>query len=100
MAQHVLQNAAVLEVVELVDRVDAANQRYPLECAVAGDDLGDQSLARFELAMQAADGDLFVALHAKRLPGGAFLEYQWEHAHSNQVRPVDALERLGNHRAD
>ena len=55
MAQHVLQDAAVPEVVELVERIDAADQRHALEAAVGGDDLGDQPLVRLEIAVQAAD---------------------------------------------
>ncbi len=99
MAQHVLQNAPVLEVVQLVQGIDAADQRHALEGAVAGDDFGDQALARFEFAMQASNGDLLVALHAERLPGRALLEYQGHHAHADQVGAVDALERLRDDRA-
>ena len=68
MAQHVLQNAAVLEVIEFVERIDAADQRYALEPAVGGDDLGDQPLMRLQFAVQPADRHLFVALEADRLP--------------------------------
>ena len=59
----------------------------------AGDDLGDQPLARLEFAVQAADRHLLVALQAERLPGRAFLEHQRQHAHADQVGAVDALER-------
>ncbi len=100
MAQDVLQNAAVFEVIELIQRIDAAEQRHPLERAVAHDDLGDQALTRFELAVQSADGDLLVTFHAQRLPGRSFLEYQRHDAHADQVGTVDALERLRDHRAD
>ena len=92
LAKHVLQDAAVLEVIELVVGIDAADQRYPLKRAVAGDDLRDQPLARLEIAMQAADRDLLVALHAERLPGGPLLEYQRQHAHADQVRAMNTLE--------
>jgi hypothetical protein len=51
VAQHVLQDAAVLEVFQLVESIDAANQRHALERAVAGDDLGDHALVRLEVAM-------------------------------------------------
>src|ERR1700760_2636825 len=91
MAQHVLQNAAVLEVFELVIGVDAAEQWHPRQLAVGRDDLGHQPLPRLELAMQAADRDLLVALEPERLPGGAFLEAQWDDAHADQVRAMDAL---------
>ena len=42
MAQHVLQDAAVAVVFELVGGIDAADQRHALEPAVGGDDLGLQ----------------------------------------------------------
>ena len=38
MAQHIFQNAAVLEVFQLVVGIDPADQRYPLEPAVGGHD--------------------------------------------------------------
>src|SRR5580704_18451514 len=74
MAQHVLQDAAVAEVVELVQRIDAADERNAPQPAVGGDDLRHQALVRLELALQAPDGDLLAALEAERLPRGAFLE--------------------------
>src|SRR6185312_14498777 len=67
---------------------------------VAGDDFGNQALMRLKLTMQAAYGYLLVALEPQRLPGSAFLEYQWHYAHAHQVRAMDALERLGDHGAD
>ena len=99
MAQHVLQNAAVSIVVKLIDRIDAADQRHALEPTVRRNDLGNQPLVRLEIAMQPADGDLLVALHAERLPGRAFLEHQRDNAHAHQVGAMDALERLRDHRA-
>src|SRR6201991_3864101 len=100
LTQHVLQNAAVPEVIELVQRVDAAEQRHALECPIAGHNFGHQPLARLQLAMQATDGDLLVAGQPQSLPRGAFLEYQGHHAHADQVRAMDALKRLGNDGAD
>src|SRR6516162_333175 len=57
VAQHVMQNAAVPEIFEFVDGIDAAYQRDPLEAAVGRDDLGNHALARLDLAVQPADGD-------------------------------------------
>src|SRR5262249_3160261 len=100
LAQHVLQDAAVLEVFQLVERIDARDQRNALQTAVGRDDLGDQSLARLELAMQAADRHLPRAFEPGRLPADAPLEGEWDDANADQVRTVDALERLADHRAD
>src|SRR5262245_3690527 len=96
MAKHILQDAAVLELVELVERVDPADQRHPLEAAVRGHNLRHKPLARLEVAVQAANRDLLAALETERLPRGAFLEHKRNDAHSDQVGTVDALERLRN----
>src|SRR6185295_2392257 len=92
MPKHVLQDAAVLEVIELVESVDPAEQRYALKPAVGRHDLGDQALARLEIAMQTADRDLLAAFQPKRLPRCPFLEHQRNDAHPDQVGAVDALE--------
>src|SRR6266542_4386193 len=42
LAQDVMQDAAVLEVIQLVERIDAADQRHALQAAVGRDDFGDQ----------------------------------------------------------
>src|SRR5262249_25878310 len=68
MPQHILQNAAVLEVFQLIQSIDPADQGHPLEAAVAGHDLGDHALMRLELAVQAADGYRLIALEPQRLP--------------------------------
>src|SRR5882757_8167826 len=99
LTQDVLQDAPVLEVIKLVEGIDAADQRDALEAAVGGDDLGDHALAWLDLAMQPANGDLLVALEPERLPGCPFLEAQRQHAHADQVRAMDALERLRHDRA-
>src|SRR5262245_726035 len=74
LTQDVMQNATVFEVIELVQGVDPADQRHPLEAPVRRDDLGKHPLARLDLAMQAADGHLLVALEAEGLPGRPLLE--------------------------
>src|SRR6516165_1790518 len=71
VAQHVLQNAAVLEIFKLIKRVDPTNQRDALEPAVGSDDLGDHALARLDLPVQTADRHLLVAPEPQRLPRGA-----------------------------
>src|SRR5262249_10160328 len=99
LAQHVVQNAAVPEIFELVDGIDAAYQRDPLEAAVGGDDLGDHALARLDLAVQPADRDLLVAPQPQGLPRWALLEAERKHAHPDQIGAMDALERLADDRA-
>src|SRR5262245_11813501 len=98
LPQHVVQDSAVLEVIELVHGINPADQRNPLEPAIGRDDLGDHALARFDLAVQPADRHLLVAPEAERLPGGTLLKAQGQNAHTDQVGAVDALERLADHR--
>ena len=50
-AQHILQNAAIAVVFEFVERIDAAEQRNPLQRAVVGHDFRGQLLARFQVAL-------------------------------------------------
>src|SRR6267378_4706551 len=95
-----MQNAAVSIVFELIERIDAAQQRNALQRAVAGDDLGGQLLARFQIALQSAYGYRLVTLHSDRLPGRAIFEGQWQHTHADQIGAVDTLEALANHGAD
>ena len=95
-----MKNAAVFEIVQLVERIDAADQWHTLEAAIGRNDLGDQPLPRLELAMQTANRDLLVAPEAKRLPRTALFEAQRQNAHSNEIGAVNAFERLADHRAD
>ncbi len=93
LAQHVLQDAAALEVVEFVDGIDAADQRYALQRAVARDDLGHQLLARLEVALQAADGDRARHPSAPATSRTCLPRRFGAHdAHADQIRAVDALE--------
>src|SRR5262249_57722279 len=94
MAQHILQNSPVLEVVELVKRVDPADQRYALEASVSRDDLSHEALSRLEISMQASDRNLLAALEPERLPRSAFLEHHRHNAHADPHGARDALERL------
>src|SRR5262249_37810350 len=100
LAQHVVQNAAVPEIFELVDGIDAAYQRDPLEAAVGGDDLGDHALARLDLAAPPADRDLLVAQQAPAPAGRALLEAERKLARPDQVGAMDAPEQLADDRAD
>src|SRR3954470_22965862 len=85
LAEHIVQNAAVLEIFELVERIDPAQERHAHEMPIGRHDLGHHALARLDLAVQATDRHLFVALDAKRLPGSALLEAERKDAHADQV---------------
>ena len=62
-------------------------------------DLGGHHLARLDGRRGPVIVDRLVALEAKRLPVRAILEHERHDAHADQVRAVDALERLGDHGA-
>src|SRR5512135_24356 len=94
-----MQNAAVSVVIQLVERIDSAQQGNPLQCTVARNDFGGQLLTRLQLALQSAYGYFLVTLQSDRLPGRAFLEGERQHAHADQVRAMDALEALTDHGA-
>src|SRR5690349_15606672 len=93
-----MQDAAVSIIVELIQRIDAAEQRNALQRAIAGNDLGRELLARFQIALQTPYCYGLVALEADRLPRRTVLERQREHAHTDEVGAMDAFEALADHR--
>src|SRR5262245_30359093 len=99
IAQHILQDPAVPEVVEFVQRIDAADHRHVLHGPVAERDPGIHLLARLD-AVQTIDRDRLVALQLERSPGSAFLEDKGDDTHAHQIRAMDALEGLRNNGAD
>src|SRR5437868_13102394 len=94
LAQHVVQDAAVTEVLELVERIDAAEQWHPLERSVTAVDFRREFLPRLEIALQATNRDLLVALQADRLPARIILKGQRQDAHADEIGAMDALKAL------
>src|SRR5829696_9065745 len=92
LAQHELQDPAVLVVLALLGRVDA---HLGGELDVAGLDLDLVGVA----AVEAGDRDLLLAREPERRRRLALGELQRQHAHADQVGAVDALEGLRDHRA-
>src|SRR5947208_8590786 len=99
IAQHERQDAAVLVVIHLDRRVDAQEERDFLHAAVGPPDHQRRVLLRPDLFLDAADVDDFVALDAQRSDRVAALELEGKHAHADEVRAMDALEALHDHRA-
>src|SRR5260370_18081296 len=95
-----MQNAAVSIIFELVERIDAAQQRNALQRAVAGHDLRGQLLARLQIALQPAYGYRLVALHPDRLPGRVILEGQRPHTPPDPIAALDTVEALADDGAD
>src|SRR5450759_3480826 len=95
-----MQDAAVSIIFEFVERIDAAKQRNALQRAVAGHDLRGQLLPRLQIALQAADRYRLIALQPDRLPGRSVLEGQRQHAHTDEIGAMNALEALANHGPD
>src|SRR5215472_643872 len=83
--QHILQNAAVPEVLQLVDCIYAADQRNAFKRSIGADDLGKHALARLEVAVKAADRHLLAAAEAKRLPGNTLIKNKGNDAHADEV---------------
>src|SRR3954462_5698894 len=97
-AEHVLQDAAVAVVVGLARGVDP-DDRVDLLLRAVGRRGIDVHRAR-DLAVvergDAGDVERLLADQAERLGVLALRVLQREHAHPDQVRAVDALERLGD----
>src|SRR6185437_455084 len=98
LAQHVVKDAPVAVVVELIERIDATQQRYALHRTIRRNDLGGKLLPRLETALQSADRDRLIAVQAERRPGGALRKGERQHAHADQVGAMDTLEALADHR--
>src|SRR5438874_5019389 len=79
-----MQNAAVSVIIQLVEGIDPAKQRHPLQRTIAGYDFGRQLLAWFQIALQPADRHRFIALQSDRLPRRTFLESQRQNARSEE----------------
>ena len=84
------------EVFELVERHDAPVQRDLFLRSVGERDERFHLLARLQALLKTQNGDLLVALHAKRLPGRALLKRQRQNAHAHEIRAMDSLEALGD----
>src|SRR5258708_13210510 len=90
LAQDIVQYSAVVEVFELVESIDAADQRHPLDLALRRRDLGGKRLARLQSALEAADGDGLVALDTELPPRHALPENQPQGPPPPAVGTVDA----------
>mmetsp|Transcript_6420 Transcript_6420/g.7198 ORF Transcript_6420/g.7198 Transcript_6420/m.7198 type:complete len:932 (-) Transcript_6420:12-2807(-) len=95
LAEHVVQNAAVLEELHLDERVDAQDARDLLAAA----DVHRHLLARLQLPGE-VEVERLLAGEAKGMDILAGLELQRDNAHANKVAAVNALEALGNHNLD
>ena len=95
-----MQDAAVAVIFELVEGIDAAQQRNALQRTIAGNDFRRQLLPRLQIALQPANRYRLVTLQPQRRPRRAVLEGEWLHTHPDQVGAMDTLEALADHGAD
>src|SRR4051794_36625231 len=93
-----MQDAAVLEVADLVRRVEP-DPRLELDRIGPVPPRGDADRLRPAL-IEIADLDRLLAVEPERLDRLALRKLQGQDAHPDQVRAVDPLEALGDHRAD
>src|SRR5690348_17316740 len=98
-AQHVLQDAAVPEIFELVERIDTAQQRHLVGLAVGAVNPAKELGARLQALGDAENVEALGAVELQGLTILAFLELQGEHRHADEIRAMDALETLDDHRA-
>src|SRR5579883_2483204 len=95
-AQHILQNPAMAEIFELIERVDAAEQRHRVDLAIRAMDAAGQLDARLQARGDAENVEPLAAVELQALAIGAVLELERQYAHADEVRAVDALEALGD----
>src|SRR5262245_2009235 len=95
LSQHVMKYPAIVEVFELVNRIEASDQRHALDLAVGGGYLGMEGLPRRKSVGETANGDGLVALDAELPPRHSLLEDERQDAHADEIGTVDAFEALG-----
>src|SRR5438270_13771578 len=91
------QDAALVEVSNLCFVVDARSGPEALDLAIVAHRLDVDLLQRLDLS-QAVDRVAFSSAQAQRLRALARCELEREEAHPDQVRAMDALEALRDHR--
>ena len=100
MAQHVVQHPAVLDVLDLDGGIDPAPELdRPLGPVGVADGAGHHG-ERLQIAREPRDRDRLVALQPERPAVVAVGELERDHPHADEVRAMDALEALGDHRLD
>src|SRR5664279_1857315 len=98
LPQHISQDAAVAVVIDLVRRIepDGGRERRLLALRVRRRDR--ELLLRREVLRDARDGESLLARQPEALCVLPGLVLEREDAHPREVRAVDALEALRNHR--
>ena len=99
VAQHIVQNAAILEVIELIQRIYASDEINLPPLAVRARERRLKALARLE-ARKPFNGHELRPGDLMREAGFAIGKLERHDAHADQVRAMDALEALGYDRAN
>src|SRR5436190_21452404 len=100
LAEYERQDAAVAIVIELDRRIDPAERLKAPLGAVCRDGVDGKQLSRRKAVGDASDLVGFFAAQAERLTTVADSELQRQHAHADQIRPVDALVGFREYGAD
>src|SRR5579862_9013425 len=98
-AQHILQNAAMAEIFELVERVDAAEQLHLIDRATGAVNTADELGARLQALGDAQNIETLGALELQALAVHALLELQRQHRHADEIGAMNALEAFDDHGA-
>src|SRR5579859_423380 len=92
--QHILQDAAMPVVLDLVEGIDPAGHGHVLLRPIRPRDGHGNIHARLDAGSDAGNVEDLRAVELQGLAGHAVLELQRQEAHTDQVRAVDALEAL------
>src|SRR4029079_10832 len=88
-----MENAAVLEILDFVEGFDPALHRNTCGRSIRARDVEADHLARLDLG-ESLDRDTVTACDTERVPGSALCEGKWRNAHADEIRTVNAFERL------
>src|SRR5947207_4643606 len=92
LAQNKRQNSAVPVVINLDRRIDAQLYWNRFALPVLARDLQRHHLSGLNRLRQSRDGVSLGTIESKGLRIRSFSELQWQHAHADQIRPMNALE--------
>ena len=95
LAEDIGQDAAVLVIINLDRRINAAGDRHGLHLAVGACNAERQILLRLRPRAEAEDVVDLGAVELGRVSIGSFLKLQRQHTHADEVRAMDAFEALG-----
>src|SRR5689334_15159331 len=98
LAEHELQNSTVPVIIDLDRRIDSQDYRDRFGFVVFPVNFEFQFLPWLNRIRQTSDRKFLRTIESECLRACSFLKLQRQHAHPDQIRPVDSLKAGGYNR--